>query len=610
MAGRGLRGVMTRGVALALAAGLTIPMAGTAVAVPQPSTDSKFGQELSSVASSESTNIDAPVEVDPESGSVDSVDVSEESDSGDLDVVAPVLQGSVENSTDVEISGELGEGETLTDTSSEGVVEFEDINSLDSSSQVVATATAQAAASESPDAKGIVVPRLPQETAAGIQLNNQWSSKVTAGFTFGRATDSFLVGDWDGDGIATLAVRDGNTYYMTNRHGDGLVSSSFTYGEPTDEVFVGDWDGDGKDSLAFRRGDRIYIKNAVSGSTAATSFKFGKVSDTLFIGDWDGDGKDSFAVRNGAKFSIHNSLTSSTVNVEFIYGRVNDDVLVGDWNGNGKDTFVVRRGNVYHVRNSLTSGGADKIYTFGAENDEAIVGDRDGNGTDTLGKIRRDGVVPAVNKESNPQGAFEAVTPNNDGTISVRGWGFDPDLNGGMTVQLYVDQDPQLIRASLQRSDIKKSFNLSSDKAGFGKTFKVSSGKHKVCATLINEGAGSNTFLGCLDVEAKVKADSAPTTKPTPTPTPKPPTPEKGPANVGIPSGVKLKKTTGNMYITKAGTVVDGIDLYGRVIVQAPNVVIKNSFIRGDGTTKKTPVVLNQSTEPSRGRAPGSLIRY
>lgn len=69
-----------------------------------------------------------------------------------------------------------------------------------------------------------------------------------------------------------------------------------------------------------------------------------------------------------------------------------------------------------------------------------------------------------------------------------------------------------------------------------------------------------------------------------------------GSTSVGVPAGVTLKKVSGNMFITKAGTVVDGIDLNGRIAVQAPNVVIKNSIIRGDGTQLMNPVIMSLST--------------
>lgn len=50
-------------------------------------------------------------------------------------------------------------------------------------------------------------------------------------------------------------------------------------------------------------------------------------------------------------------------------------------------------------------------------------------------------------------------------------------------------------------------------------------------------------------------------------------------ANTGVPAGVSLKPMTGELTISKAGTVVDGIDLVGKIVVTADNVTIKRSRI-------------------------------
>lgn len=52
-----------------------------------------------------------------------------------------------------------------------------------------------------------------------------------------------------------------------------------------------------------------------------------------------------------------------------------------------------------------------------------------------------------------------------------------------------------------------------------------------------------------------------------------------GASNTGVPAGVKLKPMTGELVVSKAGAVVDGIDLVGRLVVKANNVTIKRSRI-------------------------------
>ncbi len=89
-------------------------------------------------------------------------------------------------------------------------------------------------------------------------------------------------------------------------------------------------------------------------------------------------------------------------------------------------------------------------------------------------------------------------------------------------------------------------------------------------------------------------AEPAPTAEPipmptsisTPTPAPSPePTPSRGgmpgKSNTGVPAGTALTVHNGDITVTKTGTVLDGLDIRGLVKIEAPNVTIKNSIIRG-----------------------------
>jgi hypothetical protein len=57
------------------------------------------------------------------------------------------------------------------------------------------------------------------------------------------------------------------------------------------------------------------------------------------------------------------------------------------------------------------------------------------------------------------------------------------------------------------------------------------------------------------------------------------------PTSTGVPAGTVLKVVNADQTITKDGTVIDGWDIHGTVILHAKNVVIKNSIIRGNSTT-------------------------
>ncbi|MEU8275497.1 hypothetical protein AB0C08_14355 [Microbispora bryophytorum] len=53
-----------------------------------------------------------------------------------------------------------------------------------------------------------------------------------------------------------------------------------------------------------------------------------------------------------------------------------------------------------------------------------------------------------------------------------------------------------------------------------------------------------------------------------------------GPGNTGVPAGVTLKRSD-SLVITRDGTVIDGLDVYGDITVDADNVTIRNTRVRG-----------------------------
>lgn len=82
--------------------------------------------------------------------------------------------------------------------------------------------------------------------------------------------------------------------------------------------------------------------------------------------------------------------------------------------------------------------------------------------------------------------------------------------------------------------------------------------------------------------------------------------------NTGVPSGAVLKAQNGDLTITKAGQIVDGLDISGTLFVKASNVVVKNCRIKSDGWTvvdidsKATGVVIQDCTINGLGGPQGS----
>ncbi len=54
-------------------------------------------------------------------------------------------------------------------------------------------------------------------------------------------------------------------------------------------------------------------------------------------------------------------------------------------------------------------------------------------------------------------------------------------------------------------------------------------------------------------------------------------------STTGVPDGTQLTRHNGDLIITTPGQVIDSMDIHGFVIVKAPNVVIRNSIVRGSG---------------------------
>lgn len=223
-------------------------------------------------------------------------------------------------------------------------------------------------------------------------LTNSHNGGADAVTQFGTTTDIVLVGDWDGDGVDTFAVRTGSRYSLSNTLA-GPSELTAHYGRADDEVFVGDWDGDGTDTLAVRRGNAFYAKNSISSGGADVVIHFGRSTDEVLVGDWDGDGADTFAVRRGSTYYVKNSMTSWGADRTILFGRGTDIALSGDWDNDGKDELGLRRGNQYYLRDLLLSGRVDHRFAFGKDSDTQLVGDWDGDGLDTLA-ARRSPLAP------------------------------------------------------------------------------------------------------------------------------------------------------------------------------------------------------------------------
>ena len=199
-----------------------------------------------------------------------------------------------------------------------------------------------------------------------------------------------IAGDWDGDGVSTVAIRNGEnyTFYDSNRSDAKTTAATFP-GTGSGQVLVADFNGDKKDDIAVKNGNVFSIKyNATASGAPDITVPYGKASDRGLAGDWDGDGKATLGVRRGYTNLLRDTLTGGEADRTFAYGRSDDVAFVGDWNGDGKDTVSVRRGATLFVKNALSGGDADTSFTYGRASDKLVVGDWTGTGKDTVAVVR------------------------------------------------------------------------------------------------------------------------------------------------------------------------------------------------------------------------------
>ena len=133
-------------------------------------------------------------------------------------------------------------------------------------------------------------------------------------FHFGVGGDHALVGDWNGDGISTIAVFRSGVWHL-DMDGDGRwnpeVDAAFNFGQEGDIPVAGDWNGDGIDELGIYRGGQWIVDDNGNGVEEPSDkvFQLGDWEDMPAVGDWDGDGTDDPAV-----FHAHRSESVSIAN--------------------------------------------------------------------------------------------------------------------------------------------------------------------------------------------------------------------------------------------------------------------------------------------------------
>ncbi len=155
------------------------------------------------------------------------------------------------------------------------------------------------------------VPPDPEEATIGWRLMKRTAKSTLRSdlidhvFEFGLAGDKPVAGDFNGDGVATIAIFRGGVWFL-DIDGDGRWSKGdlkVKAGRRGDVPLVGDFNNDGIDDLGVYRAGVWHLDTNGDRRLDAHDkvFRLGGPLGQPVVGDFDGDGTDEVAVyQNGA----------------------------------------------------------------------------------------------------------------------------------------------------------------------------------------------------------------------------------------------------------------------------------------------------------------------
>ncbi|MBB5206492.1 hypothetical protein [Chiayiivirga flava] len=262
-----------------------------------------------------------------------------------------------------------------------------------------------------------------------VRENDGTATGAVQEFEFGKASDTFLDGDFDGDGIRDATVWRSGTkgHYLVRRSSrPDDVPLRITLGTTGDNPDIaGDYDGDNvTDGALYRAGASAGLASTVeirlSSDGSVRSFEAGENGDFPIGGlDYDADGAADVAIQSNAgggnaSFEVFNG-GSGAAGETFLFGKPTDVIVPGTHAGTPRADVTVIRGVggqlEWHVRDSQT-GLAQPVVTFGASaTDFVLTGDYDGDGIYDPA-VWRPGPLPAggtffVRRSSAPDTSFE-----------------------------------------------------------------------------------------------------------------------------------------------------------------------------------------------------------
>jgi hypothetical protein len=228
-------------------------------------------------------------------------------------------------------------------------------------------------------------------TATALPLGAPLPNNI---FGYGRA-DAFtalgpvplILGDYDGDGRADIAVRDPqtSTWYILESSTGQLRTMQFGWAGLV--PVPGDYDGDGRTDIAAidPLSATWYILESSTGQLR--TMQFGWAGLMPVPGDYDGDGRTDIAARDpqSSTWYILESSTGRLRTVQFGWSALVP--VPGDYDGDGRADIAVRdpQTSTWYILESST--GQLRTVQFGWAGLVPVPGDYDGDGRTDIAAI-------------------------------------------------------------------------------------------------------------------------------------------------------------------------------------------------------------------------------